>query len=73
MARWAVETKAVSIRAACASFVISTTCYRDVAKLDADNAQIADLLVQLTKIHRNWGFGLCFFTCVQRQEKTRKL
>jgi putative transposase len=60
MAQWAVETKAVSIRAACASFAISTTCYRYVRKLDAENAQIADSLVQLTETHRNWGFGLCF-------------
>ena len=58
MAHWAVETKSVSIRAACASFAISTTCYRYIRKLDAENAQITDSLVQLTETHRNWGFGL---------------
>ena len=60
MARWAVETKAVSIRTACASFAISTTCYRYVVKLDPENEKIADSLLQLTEVHRNWGFGLCF-------------
>lgn len=60
MAHWAVETKAVSIRVACASFAISTTCYRYIRKLDAENAKIADSLIQLTETNRSWGFGLCF-------------
>ncbi len=60
MARWAVETKAVSICAACSSFAISTICYRSICKLDAENAKIAELLTQLTETHRSWGFGLCF-------------
>jgi putative transposase len=60
MAHWAVESKAVSIRVACASFAISTTFYRYVRKLDVENAKIADSLIQLTETNRNWGFGLCF-------------
>jgi hypothetical protein len=51
MAQLAVETKVVSIRAACASCAISTTCYRYVAKLDAENAQNAESLIQLTEMN----------------------
>ena len=39
---------------------ISQTCYRYRAKLDAENALVADSLVRLTNNQRNWGFGLCF-------------
>lgn len=35
-------------------------CYRYRAKLDAENAVVADWLVRLTNNQRNWGFGLCF-------------
>lgn len=38
---------------------ISQTCYRYRAKLDAENAVVADWLVRLTN-KRNWGFGPCF-------------
>lgn len=36
------------------------TCYRYRAKLDAENALVADWLVRLTNNQRNWDFGLCF-------------
>ena len=39
---------------------ISQTCFRYQAKLNKDNEPIADWLVQLTTIHRTWGFGLCY-------------
>lgn len=60
MAKLAVAQKAVSIRLACISFVISETCYRYQAKLSDENVKIADWLVRLTHNQRNWGFGLCF-------------
>jgi putative transposase len=61
MAQWAVETKAGSIRVACASFAMSTTCNRSIRKLDAENAKIAELLIHPTETNRSWDFGLCFF------------
>ncbi|QBC44654.1 hypothetical protein [Iodobacter fluviatilis] len=60
MAHWTVETKAVSIRAACASVSMSTTRYRSICKLDTENAKIVESLIQLTETNRSWGFGLCF-------------
>jgi hypothetical protein len=33
------------------------------AKLDSENAVIADWLVRLTNNQRNWGFGLSFCIC----------
>jgi len=60
LARQAVRDKAVSIRLTCEAFSISETCYRYQAKLDTENAVIADWLLRLTKNQRNWGFGLCF-------------
>ncbi len=60
MAKRAVETTGMSIRLACATFVISETCYRYQPKLSDENAEIADWLIRLTHNQRNWGFGLCF-------------
>ena len=60
MAKQAVENKGMSIRLACATFVISETCYRYEPKLSDENAEIADWLIRLTHNQRNWGFGLCF-------------
>lgn len=60
MAREAVTRHGVSIRLACAAFVISETCYRYQPKLADENAEIADWLIRLTHNQRNWGFGLCF-------------
>lgn len=50
----------VSIRMACLAFGVSQTCYRYVAKTDAESEEIANWLLRLTDNHRNWGFGLCF-------------
>jgi putative transposase len=60
MAKHAVADKGMSIRLACATFVISETCYRYQAKHADDNALIADWLIRLTHNQRNWGFGLCY-------------
>lgn len=60
VARTVVESKHISIRLACAVMSISPTCYRYQPKLSAENEQIADWLIRLTRNQRNWGFGLCF-------------
>ena len=60
MAQWAVAQRSATIGLACQAFGISQTCYRYRAKLDAENAVVADWLVRLTNNQRNWGFGLCF-------------
>ena len=60
MARKAVLCSSLTIRQACATFNVSTCCYRYERKLSSDNARIADLLLGLAQSRRNWGFGLCF-------------
>jgi len=59
MAQQAVADWRLSIRAACAAFSISETCYRYQLKLSDENAEIADWLVRLTHNQKDWGFGLC--------------
>ena len=56
----AVAQRQVSVALACRTFGISQTCYRYGPKLKADNDEIADLLLGLTKARKTWGFGLCF-------------
>jgi len=60
MAKSAIVRHAVSIRIACRSMCISSSCYHYQAKLSVENAQVADWLLRLTQTHRRWGFGLCF-------------
>ena len=60
MAKECVEERGVSIRFACQTFGISENCYRYQPKLSDENAEIADWLIRLTTIYRNWGFMLCF-------------
>jgi len=60
LAREAIEQQGVSVRLACEAYAISETCYRYQAKLNDENAEIADWLMRLTHNQRNWGFGLCF-------------
>lgn len=60
MALRAVQNRGASIRMACEAFRVSQTCYRYVAKADAENEEISNWLLRLTDNHRNWGFGLCF-------------
>ncbi|KZN58367.1 hypothetical protein N482_22545 [Pseudoalteromonas luteoviolacea NCIMB 1942] len=60
MAVKAVKHYHVSVRLACESLDISTSCYHYQAKLNSDNALIADWLLRLTQTHRRWGFGLFF-------------
>jgi putative transposase len=59
MAQQAVADRRLSIRAACAAFSISETCYRYQPKLSDENAEIADWLIRLTHNQKDWGFGLC--------------
>jgi putative transposase len=60
MAKRAVAQRGVSVRFACAAFGVSQHCYRYEPKLCAENQQIADYLIGLTRAQCNWGFGLCF-------------
>ena len=60
MAHHAVASKRTSVRHACATFVVSETCYRYARRLSDENAEIADWLVTLTTTYQSWGFGLCF-------------
>jgi putative transposase len=53
-----VEEKNITVRLACKAFRISESCYRYEAKLNEENALIADWLIRLTNNQRNWGFGL---------------
>ena len=48
LAKQVVHEHAISIRMACNLFSISETCYRYVAKLDDENAVVADWLLRLT-------------------------
>jgi len=61
MAEHAVQNREdVPIRLACQAFRVSQSCYRYIAKSDAENEQIARWLLRLTDNNRTWGFGLCF-------------
>lgn len=60
MACRAVAEKGATIALACATFVISESCYRYQPKLQPENVQIADWLIRITDNNRNWGFGLSF-------------
>lgn len=60
IAQRAVFEGRLSIRAACAAFTISESCYRYQPKLSHENAVIAQWLEELTKRNRTWGFKLCF-------------
>jgi len=60
MAHRAVTQYATSIRIACQVFTISETCFRYQAKLNDENAEIADWLLRLSATYKRWGFGLCF-------------
>ena len=55
-----MANKDITVRLACELMNISETCYRYEARLNSENAEIADWLIRLTDNHRNWGFGLCF-------------
>ena len=60
MAVRAVSEGLLSIRAACAAFSISESCYRYQPKLSHENAVISQWLQTLTDCNRTWGFKLCF-------------
>jgi hypothetical protein len=59
MVHHAAQDRGVSIRRACEARKVSQTCYRYVAKAEAENEEVADWLLRFTDNHRNWGFGLC--------------
>ena len=61
LAKKAVASGYLSIKASCDAFMISESCYRYDAKLNSDNDLIANLLIGLTEANRNWGFKLCYF------------
>ena len=48
----AVETKGVSIKLACKTFMISENCYRYEAKNDNENAQIANRLISVISTYQ---------------------
>ena len=52
MARKGVAKHGISIRMACLVYGISETCYRYQAKLDGENALVADWLLKLTQNHK---------------------
>jgi putative transposase len=60
LAQKAVADYQIPVYLACLLFGISETCYRYKAKLKDKNIQIANWLLHLTSVQRNWGFGLCF-------------
>lgn len=60
LAKKAVTHRDISIRLSCKLFGISETCYRYQAKLNDENALIANWLLRIAQNQRNWGFGLCF-------------
>ena len=60
MAQRARVQYTASIRIVCQVFSISETCYRYEAKLNHENAEIADWLLRLSGTYKRWGFGLCF-------------
>ncbi len=61
MAQHAVANRNVTIRMASAAFCISHTCYRYQPINDDENAQIADLLIDVTEKETDWGFVQCFY------------
>jgi putative transposase len=60
MACHAVRQRGLPVRLACEAFGISRTCYHYVGRYNTEDEVIAKWLVELTRAHRNWGFGLCF-------------
>jgi putative transposase len=56
----AVAQRGVSVALACRTVGVSETCFRYSPKRNADNDEIADLLLGLVKVKKTWGFGLCF-------------
>ena len=59
MAKQTLAQRCISMRVACEIFSISQTCLR-YQRVRDDDALIADWLIRLTSMWRNWGFGLCF-------------
>ena len=60
MAKIALARHKISVRLACKTFFISESCFRYKSLLKSENERIAEYLMHLCDVHRNWGFGLCF-------------
>ena len=60
MAQQAVAARDASVALACRAFIISQRCYRYVPLLADENEEIEDWLIALTKMRKNWAFGLCY-------------
>lgn len=60
MAQHAVQKHGISVRMACICLGVSQSCYHYQPKLNSENALIADWLLRLTEVQKQWGFGLCF-------------
>ena len=60
MAQQAVAARDASVALACPAFMISQRCYRYVPLLADENEKIEDWLFALTKMRKNWEFGLCY-------------
>lgn len=60
MAQSTVSEHKLNTRQACQVFSVSECCYRYKRKLSNENSLIAELPLELTYVHSNWGFGLCF-------------
>ena len=52
--------RGVSIALACRAFGVSEIWCRYCPILKTENERIDDLLIGLTRVHKTWGFGLCF-------------
>lgn len=59
-AQWLITEKKITIERACQLVVISRSSYYYQSRLQPENDQIANWLIQLTQWQKNWGFGLCF-------------
>src|SRR5690554_2703974 len=55
LAEKAVAQRGVSIALACRTFGVSETCYRYSPQRNADNDEIADLLLGLVRVKKTWG------------------
>ncbi len=60
MAQDAKQQYGISVKLACKTFSISEVCFRYKPRLVDENQEIADWLMRLTAVYRNWGFGLSF-------------
>ena len=63
MAKKGIAKYGISIRLACVAYGISETCYCYQAKLDGENALVADWLLRLTQTNKRGVLVYVFCTC----------